>query len=50
MSTGSSTLGDEERERVVAAIERDSAELARLHTDEKGFAYDIGTNVVLATA
>jgi hypothetical protein len=50
MSTASSSLGDEERQRMVAAIERESAELVRLHTDEAGFAYVLGTNVVLATA
>ena len=50
MSTASSTLGDEDRDRVITAIERDSAELVRLNTDESGFAYDIGTNVVLARA
>jgi len=34
----------------VAAITRDSAELVRLHTDQGGFVYEIGTNVTLARA
>jgi hypothetical protein len=34
----------------VAAIARDSAELVRRYTHEAGFAFDIGTNVVLARA
>lgn len=50
MSTVSGTLTDEERERVVAAIVDDSADLVRHHTDEDGFRYEIGTNVVLARA
>jgi ubiquinone/menaquinone biosynthesis C-methylase UbiE len=50
MSAASATLGDEERQRLVAAITRDSAELVRLHTDQAGFAYEIGTNVTLARA
>ena len=50
MSTTSGSLGDEERERMVAAIERDSAGLLRHHTDEAGLAYELCTNVVLATA
>lgn len=50
MSAADSSLGNEERERAVVAIERDSAELVRLHTDDAGFAFDIGANVVLARA
>lgn len=50
MSAASGTLDDDARQRVVAAITHDSAELIRLHTDEAGFAYEIGTNVVLARA
>lgn len=50
MSAASATLGDEHRQRLVAAITRDSAELVRLHTDQSGFVYEIGTNVTLAHA
>ena len=50
MSTGAKELGDEERQRVVAAIVEDSADLVRLHTHEAGFAYEIGTNLILARA
>lgn len=50
MSTASSALDDQERQRIAATITRDSAELVRLHTDEAGFAYELGTNVVLARA
>lgn len=50
MSAAANTLGDEERQRMVAAIIRDSAELVQLRTDQVGFAYEIGTNVTLARA
>lgn len=50
MSARSGELSDEERQGIVAAISADSAELVRRHTDERGFAYEIGTNVVLAHA
>lgn len=50
MSAASSTPGDEERQRLVATICRDSAELVRRHSDARGFAYEIGTNVTLARA
>jgi ubiquinone/menaquinone biosynthesis C-methylase UbiE len=50
MSAASDTLDDEARQRAVAAISDDSAELVRRHTDEAGFAYEIGANVVLAIA
>ena len=50
MATQASTPHDEERQRLVAAILKDSAELVRAHTDDVGFAYDIGANVVLARA
>jgi hypothetical protein len=50
MSTASRTLGEQDRDRLVSAIARESAALVRRHTDEAGFAYDIGTNVVLARA
>jgi hypothetical protein len=50
MSAKAKELGDEDRQRIVSAIVDDSAELVKLHTDRAGFAYEIGTNVVLATA
>ena len=50
MSAGSKELSDDERQRIVAAIVADSAELLRRCTDEAGFAYELGTNVVLARA
>lgn len=50
MSTQASTLDDKGRQRIVDAIVSDSAELVRSHTDDAGFAYEIGTNVVLAKA
>ena len=50
MSAASATLGDEERQRLVGAIARDSAEPARLHTDQGGLVFELGTNVTLARA
>jgi ubiquinone/menaquinone biosynthesis C-methylase UbiE len=50
MSPASGSLDDEARQRVVASIARDSADLVRLHTDGRGFSYEIGANVVLAGA
>jgi hypothetical protein len=32
----------------MAAIERDSADVMRRHTDETGFAYELSTNMVTA--
>ncbi len=50
MGAASANLGDDERQRLVAAITRDSAELVGLHTDQGGFVYELGTNVTLARA
>jgi hypothetical protein len=50
MSAASNTLGDEERQRLVAVITRDSAEIVRPHTDQADFAFELGTNVILARA
>jgi ubiquinone/menaquinone biosynthesis C-methylase UbiE len=50
MSTQGSTLDDAGRQRIVDAIVADSADLVRSHTDGSKFAYEIGTNVVLARA
>ena len=48
MSAASKEMGDEEREQMMAAIVRDSAEVVRPHTDETGFAFDLSANVVTA--
>jgi ubiquinone/menaquinone biosynthesis C-methylase UbiE len=48
MSATSGTLDDDTHQRLVATVTHDSAELVRLHTDDAGFVYEIGTNVVLA--
>jgi len=47
MSAQASKLQDEEQQRTVDAIVRDSAELVRAHTGDAGFAFEIGANVVL---
>ena len=49
-SAASASLDDEAPQRLVATITADSADLVRRHPDEAGFAYEIGTNVVLARA
>lgn len=48
MSAASKDMSAEERGEIVAAIARDSADVVRRHTDEKGFAYEIGANVTRA--
>jgi ubiquinone/menaquinone biosynthesis C-methylase UbiE len=48
MSAASKEMSDEERGQLVAAITRDSADVMRLHTDETGLAFELGTNVVAA--
>ena len=48
MSTASRDMSDDARGRIVAAIVRDSADVIRRQTDEKGFAFEIGTNVATA--
>lgn len=48
MSSASRVIEDEERQRLVAAIARDSAELVRRHSDQAGFSFEIGANVTLA--
>lgn len=50
MSAASPTLDDEGRQRLVAAIAGDSAGIVRQHTDQRGFVYEIATNVTLARA
>ena len=48
MSAGGAKLGDEEREKLLATIVADSAELVRANSDAQGFAYEI--RAVVATA
>jgi hypothetical protein len=50
MSATSAALEDEARQRLIATIVRDSADVVRLHTDQAGFAYECGTNMTLARA
>jgi len=50
MNEEGSTLDDEARQHMVDAIVSDSAGLVRSHSDDAGFAFEIGTNVVLANA
>jgi len=50
MSATAAALGDEERQHLVEAIARESADLISLHTDRAGLACEIGTNVTLARA
>lgn len=45
MSAASKTMSDEERRGTMAAIARDSAELLAKHTDGRGLAFELGTNV-----
>jgi ubiquinone/menaquinone biosynthesis C-methylase UbiE len=48
MSAASKQLDDEKRAQVVEAIARDSAEVVRANTDEKGFGYELGTSIATA--
>jgi ubiquinone/menaquinone biosynthesis C-methylase UbiE len=50
MSASGGALGEEERQRKVGEIVRDSAEAIRAHLDAGALTYEIGTNVVLARA
>jgi ubiquinone/menaquinone biosynthesis C-methylase UbiE len=50
MSVQAGGLDEDERQRIVRAIVADSADVVRAHTDDAGFAYDIGTNVILGRA
>jgi ubiquinone/menaquinone biosynthesis C-methylase UbiE len=50
MSRASSAMSDEERQRIVVAVTQESADLVRLHSDGTGFAFELGTNVAMATA
>lgn len=48
MSAGSKEMGDEDRQRIVAAIVRDSADMVLPHTDDEGFAFELSANVATA--
>lgn len=48
MSPAAKTMGDTEREEIVATIVRDSAEVTRPYTDETGLAFELGTNFATA--
>jgi SAM-dependent methyltransferase len=48
MSAAAKAMDDEERERAVATIARDSAGAAQPYTDEKGLAFELITNVTTA--
>jgi hypothetical protein len=50
MSAAAKGMGDEERQRVAAAIAEDSADVAASRADGEGLAFEISTNVVLASA
>jgi hypothetical protein len=41
-------MGDAERERIVGAITRDSADVARRHTDDARLAFELSANVATA--
>lgn len=48
MSAAAQTLNGEERERVVAGINRDSAELVQRYSDARGLAFQLKANVAAA--
>jgi ubiquinone/menaquinone biosynthesis C-methylase UbiE len=48
MSNGSKDMGEDARERAVKAILRDSAGVLETQTDERGFSYELTTNLVTA--
>ena len=48
MSAASRDMNDDARGQIVAAIVRDSAEVIRRQSDERGFTFEISTNVVTA--
>lgn len=50
MSDGSKSMTDDERDRVMAAILRDSDDTLRRYSDAHGLAYDIATTLAVATA
>ncbi len=50
MSTGSSTMADDERARLSELIAEDSAEVIRRYTDADGLAFELGAYIVTAHA
>ncbi|HRI43183.1 MAG TPA: methyltransferase domain-containing protein [Fimbriimonadaceae bacterium] len=48
MAAASKELTDDERTQVMEAIANDSAEVVHANTDQRGFTFEIGTNVVTA--
>ena len=48
MSGVSRDMGDDERERALTAILRDSAAVLEAHTDETGFAFQLSAGVATA--
>ncbi|MBD2094284.1 methyltransferase domain-containing protein [Trichocoleus sp. FACHB-591] len=48
MSGAAKAMGEAERERVMAAIARDSVEVVRPYTDEAGLAFELRANVATA--
>ena len=48
MSAASRDMSDDERVQVVSTIARDSADVVRPYTDQKGLAFDLSTNVTTA--
>jgi ubiquinone/menaquinone biosynthesis C-methylase UbiE len=50
MSSASATLDEAARQRAVARITEESADIVRVSSDAAGFRYEIGTNVVVGKA
>lgn len=50
MSAGAGAMDDQEKERIVTAIVRDSADTVQAHTGDAGFGYEISANVTTARA
>jgi hypothetical protein len=50
MSTGASTMTDDERARLVAVIAEESAATAQRHTGADGLTFELGANVATARA
>lgn len=50
MSPAAQEMNDETRTQTMEAIVRDCSEVVKANTDERGFTYEIGTNVTTATA
>lgn len=50
MSAAAAQIGEEERERLLARIGEESADVVRAHTDAGGFRYEIAATIASATA